>query len=90
MFGMFKISLGDVGKGLLMAILAPSFVALTAVLGVVIQAPGFDVFSVNWHVLGHNLINTEIVVSYGAFVGYLAKNFFTDNQGNLLGINSNK
>lgn len=81
---MFRLSLGDFGRGLLMAILAPVFVSLTAVLGAIINAPSFDVFAVDWVVLGHNLTNVLIVTSYGAGVSYIIKNFLTSTQGNFL------
>lgn len=87
---MFTLSSRDFWNGLVMAIAGPTFVALTAVVGSVIGAPNFDVFTVNWGMLGHNLINIEIVVSYGAFTGYLTKNFFTNSEGAVLGINATK
>lgn len=72
-----------------MAVLSPVAVALLAVLGAVINAPHFDVFQVAWGTLFHNLVNTLIVVSYGAGSGYLLKNLFTDSNQNVLGIPTN-
>lgn len=83
---MFKISLGDVGRGLIVAIAAPLFVTVSAVLGAVINAPGFDAWAVDYHMLFHSLVNTSVVASYGGFTGYIVKNFFTSSQGNLFGV----
>lgn len=69
-----------------MAVAAPVAVALFAVLGAVINAPGFDVFTVAWGTLFHSLTNTLIVTSYGAGSGYILKNLLTDSNQNFLGI----
>lgn len=86
---MFKLSLRDVGLGLIVATAAPLFLALTAILGAVINAPGFDAWSVDYGALFHSLVNSAIVSSYGGFTGYIVKNFFTSGQGNLFGIGDN-
>lgn len=83
---MFKLSLGDWGRGLIIAILSPVVVAVLAVLGAIINAPGFDAWGVDYGALFHNLTNTLIVASYGAGVGYITKNLLTDDQGKFLGI----
>lgn len=83
---MFTLKLRDFAIGLLMAILAPAFVAVTAVLGAVINAPGFDAWSVDYGTLFHNLVNTLIVVSYGSGVTYVLKNFLTADNGKVLGV----
>ncbi len=83
---MFRVDLRDVMNGLVVAVLAPLFLSVTAVVGAVILAPGFDVFSVEWFALGKNLLNSSIVVSYSAFTGYIIKNFFTNTQGSFAGI----
>lgn len=85
---MFKLSWGDVNKGLLVAIFAPVVSSVTVVLGTVINSAGFDVFLVDWSALSHNLINISIISAYGGFTGYLAKNFFSDYQGNVLSVGS--
>lgn len=69
-----------------MAVAAPAAVAIFAVLGAVINSPGFDVFTVAWSPLFHNLVNTLIVTSYGAGTGYILKNLLTDDNQNFLGI----
>ena len=86
--GLFQISIGDVWRGLIMAIMAPLAVSIFAVVGAIINAPGFDVFSVDWALVGRNLANVIVVTSYGAASGYILKNLLTDNQGNVLAIGS--
>ncbi len=83
---MLTLTKGDWVRGLAMAILSPVAVAIFAVLGAVVNAPGFDVFLVDWLALGRSLINILIVTSYGAGSGYILKNLLTDHNDNLLGI----
>ena len=83
---MFKLSLGDIWRGIIMAVLAPVSVAIFGVLGTVINTPGFDVFSVDFIQLFKNLTNAFIVASYGAGSAYILKNLFTDDNKNFLGI----
>ena len=80
---MFKIGLGDFGRGLVVAVLSPMLIAVTAALSVVVTN-GFDVFSVDWTSLGKSLTNVSIIAGYGGFVGYLGKNFLTGDNGKLL------
>ncbi len=86
--GLMKLSFGDIGRGLAVAVLGPLFISVVAALGSIILAPGFDVSLVNWSVLGHSLINISIVSAYGGFSGYISKQLLTDEQGNILGIGS--
>lgn len=83
---MFKLSLGDFGRGLIIAILSPAIVALLSVLGAIINTPGFDAWAVDYGTLFHNLTNTLIVASYGAGVGYITKNLLTNDEGKFLGL----
>lgn len=83
---MFKLSLGDVWRGLLMAVFGPVMVAVFGVLGAVINAPNFDVFSVDFVSLFKNLTNAMIIASYSASSAYLLKNLLTDDDQNVLGI----
>lgn len=69
-----------------MSVVAPMAVAIFAVLGAVIKAPGFDAFLVDWGTLLHNLTNTLIVAAYSSGTGYILKNLFTDDNHNFLGI----
>lgn len=85
---MLKITLGDLWRGLVMAVLAPVVVAVFAVLGAVITAPGFDVFAVAWVPLFKSLVNTFIVAGYSSGSAYILKNLLTDDQQNFLGIST--
>lgn len=83
---MFKLSWGDLWRGLVMAVLGPVSVAIFGVLGAVINAPGFDAFTVNYLQLFHDLTNTLIVASFSAGSAYILKNLLTDDKGNFVGI----
>lgn len=86
---MFKLSLGDLWRGLVMAIIAPVTVALLGVFSRVITSD-FDVFSLDFVALFKDLTNVFIVTSYGAGSAYLIKNLLTDDQQNFLGVGSKK
>lgn len=83
---MFKLSLGDIWRGIVMAILGPVAVAIFGVLGAVINTPSFDVFSVDFIKVLKDLTNAMIVASYGAGSAYILKNLLTDDKRNFLGI----
>lgn len=69
-----------------MALLAPVAVAIFGVLGAVINAPDFDVFSTDFVALFKDLTNAFIVASYSAGSAYILKNLLTDDEQNFLGI----
>jgi len=81
--------LSDLINGIVVAVLGPVFLAATVVLGAIINAPGFDVFMVDWRTLGHTLLNVSIITSYSGLTGYLTKNFFS-NQGSFANITPSK
>lgn len=83
---MLKLSLGDLWRGLVMAMLGPVAVAILGVLGAIITAPNFDVFSVEYIQLFKNLTNVFIVASYSAGSAYLLKNLLTNENRDFLGI----
>lgn len=83
---MFKLTWGDVYRGLVMAVLGPLAVAIFGVLGAVITAPGFDVFSTDFITLLKDLTNAMIVASYSAASAYILKNLLTDDNQNFLGV----
>ena len=83
---MFKLSVGDLWRGLVMAVLGSVAVAIFGVLGAVINAPGFDVFTVDFVSLFKNLTNAFIVASYSSGSAYILKNLLTDDNQNFLGI----
>jgi len=71
---LFKLNLSDVGKGLLVAVLASVFTWLASAL----NAPGFSWATIDW--------NTLIQVAMASGIGYIAKNFVTTEDGKILGI----
>ena len=83
---MFTLTVGDVWRGLVMAILGAVAMAWLGVLGAIIQAPGFDVFTVDFIALFKNLTNAMIVSAYSASSAYILKNLLTDENQNFLGI----
>jgi len=82
---MFKLSLGDLWRGLVMAIIAPVTIAILGVFSRVITSD-FDVFSLDFIALFKDLTNVFIIASYSAGASYLLKNLATDDNGNFLGI----
>ncbi len=74
----FRINIGDVGRGIVVAV----FAAVLAKLAAVVNVPGFQFASFDYTSL--------IGVAISACVGYLSKNFFTSEQGNLLGLADKK
>lgn len=83
---MFKLSLGDLWRGLVVSVLGAVSVAIFGVLGAVITAPGFDVFTVDFVALFKSLTNAFIVAAYSAGSGYLLKNLLTNDDQHFLGI----
>ncbi len=76
--GIFKLGWSDLLDSLVTAVFVA---AITAIAGVVL-APSFDVFSVDWISVGHNVVNVSIV----AFVGQLVNNLVSDNSGKVFGV----
>lgn len=83
---MFKLTLGDLWRGLVMAILGSVAVAVMGVLGALVNAPDFDIFSTDFITLFKDLTNAMIVASYSSGSAYILKNFLTDDDQNFLGI----
>ena len=83
---MLKLSPGDLWRGLVMAVLGATVVSVLGVLGAVINAPAFDVFSVDFPALFKSLTNTIIVASFSSGSSYILKNLLTDDRQNFLGI----
>ena len=73
---LFALNLSDVGKAVLVAF-------LVAVIGGIQQAlvgHGLDILNYNWG----EILNLGFISA----LGYLSKNFLSDNQGSFLGIAS--
>jgi len=74
---LFTLEQKDFAKGLITAI----FASALAVLFSLVQQPDFSLFSADWGQVFANVLNVCSIT----FISYLAKNFLTDSQGNLLG-----
>lgn len=73
MTNIFTLNKYDFLKGLVVAVGA----AVVAWLAGVVNVPGFDLATLNWHEL--------LRIAIAALVAYLAKNFGTTSEGKLLG-----
>lgn len=82
---MYSLKAVDFVKGVITAVFAGVVLAILAVMHGVVTADNFDVFSIDWGMLIHNMINTAIIGAEGGFAGYISKNFFTDKNGAFLG-----
>ena len=87
---MFKLTLGDFFRGLLIAAMTPVMVAFLAVMNRVVTDPNFDVFSLDFVALLKELTNVFIVSACGGGSAYIIKNLLTDDNQNFLGIGSQK
>ena len=79
MNGLFRISINDVLKGAIVAVISAVIIAVAGI----VMTSGFDAFSTDWITVGHNMVNTGIV----AFVAYIVKQLLTTNDGTVLGAN---
>lgn len=82
---MFKLSLGDLFRGLVMAVFASVLVAIMGVLSRIITSD-FDLFTLDYGALFRELANVMVIASYSAGSSYLLKNLLTDDDQNFLGI----
>lgn len=82
---MFKLTSGDLYRGLVTAVLGAVMVAVLGVFSRVITSD-FDLFSLEYVALFKELVNQIIVAGYSAGSGYLLKNLLTDDNQNFLGI----
>lgn len=73
---MGKISLGDLFRGVVVAIITG---AVLAIIGTV-STHDFDVFTADWLTIGRNFVNG----GFAGFVGYIIKNILTDSRGRFL------
>ena len=71
---LFRVNLGDLGRGLLVAVLSTVFLAF----GTALNAENFLFASFDYASL--------IQVAMASGMAYVVKNFVTSEQGNLLGI----
>lgn len=74
---MFTINLGDLGRGLVVAVLTGVWVSIAGLFVL-----GFDVFTADWITVGKVAVNG----GFFAFVGYINKNLLTASNGKVFGI----
>ncbi|MBX4216138.1 hypothetical protein KW797_04285 [Candidatus Parcubacteria bacterium] len=82
---LFRLGQPDVIKGMVTAIIAGLLLAIGTVMHSVVTAPGFDIFAIDWAGLMREVINAAIIGAEGGFVGYIGKNFLSDENGAVLG-----
>lgn len=75
--GLFSLDWKSVGRGLVVAI----FTGIALPIAAMVQTPGFDITQVNVHGFLILAANGAIV----GFVGYIAKAFLSNNQGQVFG-----
>lgn len=75
---LFTVKLKDLGQAAINAVIAGVVIALA---GVVSQT-GFDVFNLDWIVVGKVAFNA----AFAAFIGSIGKDFLSTSKGNLLGV----
>lgn len=73
MSNLFSLGKSDFIKGLIVAILAPTLTTLASIL----NTPGFTFDTLDWFSL--------LKIGFIAGLSYLAKNFFSDSNGKVLG-----
>lgn len=74
---MFTLNQGDILRGAVTAV----FTGILFVVGGAVMASGFDAFTADWTAIGKAAVNAGLA----SFVGYLMKNFFTDDDGRIFG-----
>lgn len=75
--GLFTLDWKSIIRGLVVAI----FTGIALPISEAVQTPGFNIATVNWNGVWVLALNGAIV----GFVGYVVKNFISDNQGHVLG-----
>ena len=71
---MFRLAKHDFLKGAVVAVLA----ALATYLAGILNAPGFDLATLDWQYL--------LKISVTSFLAYTCKNFLTDSNGKIGGV----
>ena len=51
-----------------------------------VTTAGFDVFTANWTMIGHNMVN----LAFATIIIVLGKDFLSTNSGSLLGVGPNQ
>jgi len=76
--GLFKLDWGSIADAVLMSVVVAVGTAAVSI----VSAPNFDVLSLDWEQVGHNMLNLAIIAS----VLTLGKDLLSTNNGSLLGI----
>lgn len=76
--GIFKLDVASLGDAVLTAVVTAIIVAAVSL----VSTTGFDVFTANWIMIGHNMANLAVI----AGVMSLGKDFLSTSNGSLLGI----
>lgn len=76
--GIFKLDWGSISDSILTA----AVVAVITGLVSLVATSGFDVFTANWSLIFHNMVNLAFI----AGVLDLGKDFLSTNEGSLLGV----
>ena len=76
--GIFKLDWASIGDAILTAIATAVIVAFYGV----VTTAGFDVFTANWLLIGHNMVN----IGFIAGVVSLGKDFLSTTKGSLLAV----
>lgn len=74
---MFKLNKSDFAKGAATAVIAAVFMALYSI----VTQTGFNLFTTDWNAVFVVAVNS----AFAAFVGYMGKNFLSNDQGKVLG-----
>jgi hypothetical protein len=74
---MYSIDIKDVSKALVMAVLSGAGMPILAI----VQTPGFDITTANWHQIGVLAVNGAVL----GFFTYIIKNFFSDENNKIFG-----
>lgn len=85
MSDLYKLESNDFVKGAVTAVIAAVGFAVFNVIMPIIQAPDFNVAAVDWQAVLSHAVSVAVSAGIAAFVGYIGKNFFTDQNGKVFG-----
>lgn len=80
---LYKLGQADFIKGFAAAVLGGAVAGVATVLHATFTAAGFDLLSTDWAGLGHTMLNAAFIGAEGAFGGYILKNLFSDENGDV-------
>lgn len=81
---LFKLTTNDFVKGAATAVISGSAFAVYSVIYPIVSAPDANIFTVDWGVLLSHALIIGINAGVAAFVGYIGKNFFSNEQGQVV------